>query len=55
MIAAQNAPLAAVCLCAICLSGLTVVSTWARPPLCANILETIRSLKLVSRAEEDHR
>ena len=23
--------------------------------LCANILETIRSLKLVSRAEEDHR
>ena len=24
-------------------------------PLCANILETIRSLKLVSRAEEDHR
>ena len=27
----------------------------SRPPLCANILETIRSLKLVSRAEEDHR
>ena len=26
-----------------------------RRPLCANILETIRSLKLVSRAEEDHR
>ena len=25
------------------------------PALCANILETIRSLKLVSRAEEDHR
>ena len=26
-----------------------------RQSLCANILETIRSLKLVSRAEEDHR
>ena len=24
------------------------------PPLCANILETLRSLKLVCRAEEDH-
>ena len=32
-----------------------VIRRFFGPALCANILETIRSLKLVSRAEEDHR
>ena len=40
---------------AMCLTCADCNNSASRAALCANILETIRSLKLVSRAEEDHR